>query len=824
MYHDSWNKRKGTVAALAAGIALFSLASPAHAKVNAATCKQKIANAAATFERNKLKALKACENNKRTGKYPPTTVCLTETLTARAIAGYQATLTKTISTNCAGLSLTQIGWDGSGSGGNPVLAKTCSAGKLPGVGCGRETECPGVCVGGGKDDESCTFNSSCANRRCEHAKCIGGTQNSVDCSNETAKAACEAGSGVCNWLNGCDGGSGSTLGTCVGGTSPNKNCFADSDCSGGGTCDSGCGTGNQLDCQAGVCQGAMCASAKDCGFCQTGSPNQNQSCAADTDCGKVCSNNANKPCKAAGDCPGGACNTIASSCTLGSCSGGFCSPTSGLAVAGDARLSPGLCQAVDRCPAFESNKLLTVKTCDGGTKNGQSCASDTDCTGGGTCKNGCDFALSSAADVTSCLACIGEASVDQINQSVYGQMKPATYHCVGGTNDQMPCTLATAATDCPTSGTGKGACKLSTNDTAVESCKQGLGKATAAFFDSKRNYLEQCEERIFNGRAVSCPDATAQRKITGVANTFLTAVASACAGKDKAFGDRGRCSNNLKQACLIDTDCGSGNFCRIGGSLNLDALPDNIGNLFTCPNVTVPNGGPACGGTDGRKAINTLDDLAECIQCLTEFKVDCTDRIAVPATGAVFPECNPLCGNGKIDGHCSVTTGTTCGSTLDCPSGETCIPIETCDDGNSVSGDTCPSNCVIQSCTPSGSTEFALITFDAPIGADLAAMSVYVEYPDGTVSIPGRGNDQSVQDSLTVPFDAYSSINDLDYAARITLVGNSAMFPGVVAVVQFDRCTGAPKATNDQFRCAVESAADTSSNTVSGVSCSVTVF
>ena len=201
MYHDSWNKRKGTVAALAAGIALFSLASPAHAKVNAATCKQKIANAAATFERNKLKALKACEDKKRTGKLPPTTVCLTESLTATALAAYQATLTKTISTNCAGLSLTQIGWDGSGSGGNPVLARTCSGGKRPSASCGRETECPGICIGGGKDDESCTFNSSCANRVCVHANCIGGgALNGTPCDSASTKATCEAATGVCNWL------------------------------------------------------------------------------------------------------------------------------------------------------------------------------------------------------------------------------------------------------------------------------------------------------------------------------------------------------------------------------------------------------------------------------------------------------------------------------------------------------------------------------------------------------------------------------------------------------------------------------------------------
>ena len=289
----------------------------------------------------------------------------------------------------------------------------------------------------------------------------------------------------------------------------------------------------------------------------------------------------------------------------------------------------------------------------------------------------------------------------------------------------------------------------------------------------------------------------------------------------------------------------------------MDALPDNVGNLFNCANFTDPNGGPACAGATGRGPINTLEDLANCIECLTEFKVDCADRIAAPMVGTtaqpVFAQCNPLCGNGKIDGHCSVTTATTCGSTLDCPSGESCIPVETCDDGNAASGDNCPSNCIIKACSASGKHKDIAISFTAPAGVDLGAMAVYVEYPDGTVGIPGSANDQQVQDSLTVPFDAFSSINDLDYAVRITVVGNGgAMFPGVVAVVQLDQCTEAPKAcahgsndgtpcttnavctgggqcltvapTNDQFRCSVESAADTNGNTVQGVSCSVTVF
>jgi hypothetical protein len=371
--------------------------------------------------------------------------------------------------------------------------------------------------------------------------------------------------------------------------------------------------------------------------------------------------------------------------------------------------------------------------------------------------------------------------VDQIDQSLYGKMKPATYSCVKGANDGLPCTLATAAADCP-----GGKCKANPNDKDLEKCKQGVGKAAATFFETKRQSLEKCEEGVIAGKITgSCPDAKTAAKIATAATKLSDSITKSCPA---------------------------------------GVLPDSIGNLFDCANLTVPGASASCAGASGRGPITTVADLTTCIQCLTEFKVDCADRMAVPATGGMFAECNPLCGNGKIDGHCSVATSTVCGSTLDCPTGESCIPIETCDDGNSVSGDSCPSNCVIQSCTPSGSTKSIQIDVTAPTGVNLAGLSVYVEYPDGTVEIPGHGNDATVQASLTVPFDAFSSINDLDYAVRIALIANSpATVPSTAAVVQLEQCAGAPAPTSDMFRCNVESAGDTNSNNVSGVSCSVTV-
>lgn len=811
MYHDNSRRRRWTYGAVAAAILLMGLsARPAHAlPANALTCKKTMAKSSATFERAKLKALQKCEDKKRKGKMAADTDCQTEAVTtAPAITKALTKLQADISKDCCGsdkacgsgsgdgadLALAAIGWAGTGAAGNPVLAKRCSAGDRPGEDCARETECPGQCQGGEKSTQSCTFNSSCQNHACVHANCVGGANNGLACDTDPTKVTCETGGGACPWKTTCDGGSSGNLGICVGGATPGKNCSAKSDC-GAGICDNGCNTGKLEDCVAGLCQEALCAADKDCGICALGAF-INHSCTQATaaaDCGKLCTGGTNDgtPCKvAATDCTGGgSCAAPADACLgggVGSCSGGFCT-----AAAGETHLraGAGICSPADRCPNFENNKLPAVQTCDGGSNNGKACAIVADCPSG-TCKIGCSFALTSPADVANCLACNGEASVDQVNTLAYLDLKPFAKSCDKGTDFGKSCTTDT---DC----TAPGKCKLI--EKAIDSCKQATAKAVDLFFDKKRDVLQKCEDAVLKAGSGTCPDVAASDKITTAQNKLLKDIRTACAGKDKAFGGT--------------------------AAVDLDLAPDSIGNLLTCPNLTVPGAATSCAGTDGRGEIKTLQDLANCLECITEFKVDCLNRMATPSEGALFSQCNPLCGNGKIDGTCSNDAAKLCASSLDCTSPGVCNPIETCDDGNAVSGDACPANCVVGACTPVAPQRFILVSFDAPAGTELAGLSVYVEYPDGVVSIPGSGNEQSVQDRLTVPFDAFSTVNDLNYALRAALIANNgAMFPGVAFGVQVDSCQGASAPTNDQFHCWVESAADNNNNAVSGVTCSVTIF
>ncbi|HUI24591.1 MAG TPA: hypothetical protein VL403_00800 [Candidatus Kryptonia bacterium] len=814
-------------------MSIVCAAIPAHAQStsNATLCKRAIARAAATFERTKITLLQSCELQKRVGKKPAGTDCKVDQ--ASRIATAQNSARITVAASCCGsdracaigsggasdLSLQTIGWKGDGSPGNPVLAKQCTSGDRQGSQCDRELECPGICQGGAKDEESCSFNSSCANRVCVHANCSGGSQNGNPCDSDATKASCLSGGGSCNWLEECDGGATGGLGLCVGGTNANASCGAQSDCP-GGTCDAGCNTGNLLDCVAGVCNGALCTANKDCGLCSTG-PNVNQSCAADTDCGKECTGGSNDgtPCKTAADCTGGGtCNAITGSCGTGTCdtATGFCMAGSGL---GALARSATFCAPADRCPNFENNKFSDVHTCNGGVNNGKTCTADTDC-GGLLCNNdhttictsdaqcgtgscqpscqpGCSFALSNPADVANCVTCVGEAAVDQLDGLIYGQLKPAAKACIGGANAGLSCS---SSADCPSS-----ACVPM--NARTESCKSTLSSVITNFFRVKRTLLQACQDAVLAnvpGRGPTCPDTTAQTAISKTETALKAAAGKACGGNDGVF-----------QSSLSAKP----------GPLNLDQKPDQISTVFTCPNFTAP-GSVTCAAIAGQP-VSSAEDLFTCLDCMTEFKVDCVDRLATPSAGALFPECNPLCGNGKIDGRCSNDSTKLCSSSLDCVNPGVCVPFETCDDGNAVSGDSCPANCVINSCTPSGHTRFALVAISAPAGVSVAGLSVLVTYPDGTVGIPGAASDQSVQDRVFAGFggDGFVTVNDLNYALRVALAANpGAEVPMVAFGAMVDTCTGAPTATNDQFRCSVESAADANGGAITGVTCQVTIL
>ena len=253
------------------------------------------------------------------------------------------------------------------------------------------------------------------------------------------------------------------------------------------------------------------------------------------------------------------------------------------------------------------------------------------------------------------------------------------------------------------------------------------------------------------------------------------------------------------EAKLIASDCKAcGGVGDKDGNGSCDAAgffpPTQIGVPADCPAVHVP-GGQDCGAIG---ALTTLDKLLACEACVTEFKVDCVTPATVPHDQPYPAACNaPVCGNGHVE------------------------PGETCDDGNTANGDACPANCVIASCTPAGTMRNVTVSFS---GSNVAGLTVYLEYPEGKVSLPGMGSDQSVQDRISgTPSNSLTTPNDLDYALIMGVVKTTAIPQGQLFIAQFDNCTGAQRSTSAEFPCTVTDASDPNGTTLTSVTCSAVV-
>jgi cysteine-rich repeat protein len=149
-----------------------------------------------------------------------------------------------------------------------------------------------------------------------------------------------------------------------------------------------------------------------------------------------------------------------------------------------------------------------------------------------------------------------------------------------------------------------------------------------------------------------------------------------------------------------------------------------------------------------------------------------------------------LCGNGVID------------------------PGETCDDGNTSNADTCPSDCVIDACTPivGGTLVSAVLSFQSP-GVPLAGFSILIDYPEGKLDY-----------ASAVPLvSGFFPPQDYGHALLVIRAAASGIDPGPVLRTRYNACQGAPAATNADFGCEVLEAVDDATNLVDGVTCTVTL-
>ncbi len=172
-----------------------------------------------------------------------------------------------------------------------------------------------------------------------------------------------------------------------------------------------------------------------------------------------------------------------------------------------------------------------------------------------------------------------------------------------------------------------------TSDSTLKRCQREIGKNAVKFLRTKSKALQKCKDKMLTGQyAGPCPDPKASAVIANAVAKMNAKLCSACGGDDRVCGG---------------TD---------------DLTPAQIGFPASCPSVTVP-GGSACGGTVG-----TLQQLVNCVDCVSDFKGECVDRLATPTIGSYPTECSgappppPTCGNDALDAgeDCDGTSDAAC--------------------------------------------------------------------------------------------------------------------------------------------------------------------
>ncbi len=398
---------------------------------------------------------------------------------------------------------------------------------------------------------------------------------------------------------------------------------------------------------------------------------------------------------------------------------------------------------------FESKKLKTLQKCEDGRLKG---------TVTGTCPD-----TKASEKITGAATKLNDAIIKDCDATAVAAIFPGAT-CPAFENDDFNCagpvtTGAELATclECISEGSVDqmiafyfGGLFPAGDDGDLVKCERALGKNATKFFATKRKVLQKCEDGHIKASTVGvCPDAEGATKISDAATKLAEKVEKACETFDQ----------------------------------------DDYRGIAYCPAL----GG--CGNV-----INTRAETIDCLECLTAFKADCTNRISAPGNGAVPASCNPTCGNGVTN--------------LDLG--------ETCDDGNYVDGDACPRDCSVSTSCPSpGGPVVGTVNLAGVPTAGLSSVIMFITYPDGTVQIGGSGG--GAIGINAVGADSVSP-NDLNYGLRVLTLSPDGTTPinNPPFTIDFITCNGAVP-TDGMFKCVVESAFDTAAQPVNNLTCAVDV-
>jgi cysteine-rich repeat protein len=294
----------------------------------------------------------------------------------------------------------------------------------------------------------------------------------------------------------------------------------------------------------------------------------------------------------------------------------------------------------------------------------------------------------------------------------------------------------------------------------------------------------------------------------------------------------------MVKAKIVGTDPGT-------GPLDIDVAPPNTGTEASMT-LTINNGDTFCVRMGGPAAGEEKKDDA------LKFLVVSTVPIPMVEAG-----CAPVCGNDAVEGTEECDDGnlieadgctsacTICGNNVVagpevCDDGNlisgdgcdaNCTPTacgngivagsETCDDGNTINADNCPSDCIIDGCTPDFGSD-RTIDVEVTSGDLVAGLTVFIDYPEGDVRIPGSGGGIPAGTVDNAPFGAFVAANDLDHALRVAVANAGPIADGLLFNVHYEDCLPLSVPTPGDFTCTVEAASDASSAPLPGVTCAVT--
>ena len=331
--------------------------------------------------------------------------------------------------------------------------------------------------------------------------------------------------------------------------------------------------------------------------------------------------------------------------------------------------------------------------------------------------------------------------------------------------------------------------------TPVQKCSSTKMKASGKAASGE---LKCLSKQASNGTPADACIAAAQLKFTtafAAADSFVQPPPPCEGTASNVQNAIDSCINNVQTDITGSGKCQASKFKAAGkkaaGKLKCyqkaPTAPSNDPDLMAClqkatdkfhASVVKAEADGACAGTES--TIETdIDTL-----CVTSVK----NQLPPVAVG---------CGNGIVD------------------------PGETCDDGNTLDGDNCPSSCVIQTCSPTASGTLSVsVKFTPPGGSPpVGGLGLFVDYPEGEVTQPTTNPSSGVSAGH---FDrTYGITEDLIDSAGTGLPTS----PSALLHLVFKTCQGAPPATAGQFTCTVNDAADESTNPLdpSTMSCTVTI-